>query len=382
MERRIKQIYFFAILAITILCQAGPARAQNPVVHAILFYSDTCPHCHQVITQDLPPLFEKYGEQLVIIGINTYTEQGSMLYQNAIEHFQIPENRLGVPTLIVGTTVLVGALEIPTQFPVIVERAIDSGQGIDWPDIPGIRDILIAEGLLDTEADPASDPPPADPAGNPNPNAGGSVVEDDPPEAGRDGPGVEYQQTGIAQRFARDLVGNSISVFVLLGMALSLVGVGVSVANREPLTGKWPAWALPVLVAVGLGVAVYMGYVEVTESQAVCGPVGDCNTVQQSVYAYLFGVIPIGVLGVFGFILIGLVWFVSHFGPARWRKLSSLVLWSLALFGTLFSIYLTFLEPFVIGATCAWCLTSAVVMTLILWASTPTLIHALSNQEE
>ena len=34
--------------------------------------------------------------------------------------------------------------------------------------------------------------------------------------------------------------------------------------------------------------------------------------------------------------------------------------------GTLFSIYLTFLEPFVIGAVCAWCLTSAVVMTLLL----------------
>jgi uncharacterized membrane protein len=38
-------------------------------------------------------------------------------------------------------------------------------------------------------------------------------------------------------------------------------------------------------------------------------------------------------------------------------------------FGTLFSIYLTFLEPFVIGATCAWCLTSAIIMTALLWLS-------------
>ena len=30
-----------------------------------------------------------------------------------------------------------------------------------------------------------------------------------------------------------------------------------------------------------------------------------------------------------------------------------------------FSIYLTFLEPFVIGATCLWCLSSAVIMTLL-----------------
>jgi len=34
-------------------------------------------------------------------------------------------------------------------------------------------------------------------------------------------------------------------------------------------------------------------------------------------------------------------------------------------FGTLFSIYLTFLEPFVIGATCLWCLSSAVIMTTL-----------------
>jgi len=40
---------------------------------------------------------------------------------------------------------------------------------------------------------------------------------------------------------------------------------------------------------------------------------------------------------------------------------------ALALGGTLFSIYLTFLEPFVIGATCAWCLASAILMTGLLW---------------
>jgi uncharacterized membrane protein len=35
----------------------------------------------------------------------------------------------------------------------------------------------------------------------------------------------------------------------------------------------------------------------------------------------------------------------------------------------MFSIYLTFLEPFVIGATCIWCLTSAVIITLIMLLS-------------
>ncbi len=41
----------------------------------------------------------------------------------------------------------------------------------------------------------------------------------------------------------------------------------------------------------------------------------------------------------------------------------------MALFGLAFSTYLTFLEPFVIGATCAWCLTSAVCMLGVALAS-------------
>jgi uncharacterized membrane protein len=33
----------------------------------------------------------------------------------------------------------------------------------------------------------------------------------------------------------------------------------------------------------------------------------------------------------------------------------------------LFSIYLTFLEPFVIAATCMWCLASALCIVGLLW---------------
>ena len=129
------------------------------------------------------------------------------------------------------------------------------------------------------------------------------------------------------------------------------------------------------MVLIGTAVALYMGYVEITRTEAVCGPVGDCNTVQQSSYAYLFGVIPIGAFGVLGYVVIGLIWLMRSYGPVAWRKLSTLALWLLALFGVLFSIYLTFLEPFVIGASCAWCLTSAVVMTLLLWATTAPVVQ-------
>jgi uncharacterized membrane protein len=55
----------------------------------------------------------------------------------------------------------------------------------------------------------------------------------------------------------------------------------------------------------------------------------------------------------------------------------------MALLGTLFSIYLTFLEPFVIGATCIWCITSAIVITLLLWTTTgPALQVSMREIEE
>jgi hypothetical protein len=39
----------------------------------------------------------------------------------------------------------------------------------------------------------------------------------------------------------------------------------------------------------------------------------------------------------------------------------------MTLLGTSFSICLTFLDPFVIGATCAWCLAFAAIMTMLPW---------------
>lgn len=42
----------------------------------------------------------------------------------------------------------------------------------------------------------------------------------------------------------------------------------------------------------------------------------------------------------------------------------------MTMFGTLFSLYLTYLEPFVIKAVCAWCLTSAVIITLLMLVNT------------
>jgi uncharacterized membrane protein len=177
------------------------------------------------------------------------------------------------------------------------------------------------------------------------------------------------------QNFAQDPKGNSVAVIVLVGMLASLALVLTIFVTKRTLP-TWSGVSVAVLIVIGLAVAGYLSWIELTYSEAVCGPVGDCNAVQQSSYARLFGLVPVGILGLYGYAALGLGWLLLDRGPARWNRLLATALWLLALAGTLFSIYLTALEPFVIGATCMWCVTSAVVMTLLLWAATPAAVEA------
>jgi uncharacterized membrane protein len=122
---------------------------------------------------------------------------------------------------------------------------------------------------------------------------------------------------------------------------------------------------VPILGIAGILVAGYLTYIETNNATAVCGPVGDCNAVQQSPYAYLFGV-PVAVLGLVGYVAIVLAWLAGR-GRGRLATWSALSQFVLVFVGVLLSSYLTFLEPFVIGASCLWCLSSAVILTAMLW---------------
>jgi uncharacterized membrane protein len=321
-----------SIVILIALLLPSAAFAQAPIVRAILFYSPTCARCKTVIQEVLPPLFETYADQLSIVGIDVTVPEGSALYASAIASFGVPEERRGVPMLFVGDVILVGAGEIPETFPGIIDQGLSQG-GIDWPAIPGLPEMLAA---MQAGAE-SPEPAPAAPK-------------------------------SVAERLQQDPLGNSLAIVVLIGMLLSLVAVAARWVWRAPGAGSQiGVWISPALAAVGMAVAAYLTLVELTGDQAFCGPVGDCNAVQQSSYAFLFGVIPIGVLGVLGYAAFILMWAASRFVPDRLQDVLRIALFALAVVGTLFSVYLTFLEPFVLGATCAWCLTSAILQTLLLW---------------
>jgi uncharacterized membrane protein len=131
-----------------------------------------------------------------------------------------------------------------------------------------------------------------------------------------------------------------------------------------------------------LGVAIYLTYVEAYGVKPVCGPVGDCGAVQSSPYAKIWGILPVGLLGAAGYIGILAAWFA---GRQRWGWLSKyapVALFGMALFGTVFSIYLTYLELFVIYAVCIWCVSSAIIITLILLFSLSSTLQAFAPSED
>jgi hypothetical protein len=124
----------FALLTVVLVALLTSCEGDKPVVHALLFYSPSCGHCHKVMTEDLPPLARKHGRQLQILEVDTSTEEGQLLFYASLAHFGI--DSAGVPLMIVGDVVLRGSAEIPERLPGLIEDGLAS-DGIDWPAIPG-----------------------------------------------------------------------------------------------------------------------------------------------------------------------------------------------------------------------------------------------------
>lgn len=364
---RILTFVLFGLALIAPRTAVAQETAVLPVVQAVLFYSPTCPHCHEVMTNVLPPLADKYGDQLQILGIDVNSSLGDALYEATVEHYEISGGRLGVPTLILGQTILVGSGEIPDQLPDLIETGLAAG-GVGWPDIPGLQEAVPD---LPPSADPALVVVAAETAVPVNPQAPAEAAPAD--QTGtlnlHENP---FNETAASPK-ATDWAGMIVGWMVFLGMLAALVyGVWRSVKTSPTIPDRLAdpearlvrSSAVPILVVLGLGIAVYLAYVEVTQVTAVCGPIGECNLVQSSQYARIVGV-PVAILGAVNYLVLGVLWLFQKPLNARFHNLGVLGLLVLTSVGMLFSIYLTLLELLVIGAVCAWCLSSAVITTLL-----------------
>jgi uncharacterized membrane protein/glutaredoxin len=131
-------------------------------------------------------------------------------------------------------------------------------------------------------------------------------------------------------------------------------GASTGAAHSDPLVAG--------LAAAGFAIAGYLAWLKWTGGAAAfCLSGGGCDIVQSSRYATLLGV-PIALWGALLYLAIGVLAAVG-LTPRRWS-----LAFYLTAAGVGISIYLTALSFLVVHATCAYCLTSAAIMLVILLA--------------
>ena len=330
------------LTAVLVLLPLGTAAAvaeshDTAQVRALLFYSPTCPPCGELFELYLPLLYERYGSRLEVAGIDVSASPGQAVYRAATSTLGLPRVWSNVPTVVVQDRVMVGLDAIAAGLGDDFESLAAIPGSAIWPAIPGLPALL--EAALQDIASRVS--------------AARAAFSLDSPAA----PPSSSSPTG-------DRIANGLAVVVLIGMLATLIHALLRLRQAGPPRGHTTP-AIFVALAFGLGISGYLAYTSLADATPVCGPIGSCDLVQQSEYAKLFG-IPMGVLGLLGYGAILGSWLLARWlsptgGGWRWLPLA------IALFGVLFSLRLTYLEPFVIGHTCLWCLGSAVAITSVLW---------------
>lgn len=131
---------------------------------------------------------------------------------------------------------------------------------------------------------------------------------------------------------------------------------------RKPKTKYY--WVYLILTFVGLVDSIYLLWIKLANNKAYClQGIGDCWTVNASKYSSVFG-IPVSILGIIGYALI-LGIFLWELKYDFLKKNGVYILFGLTFFGLLFSVYLTYIELFVILAICPFCVISATAMVVL-----------------
>jgi uncharacterized membrane protein len=123
---------------------------------------------------------------------------------------------------------------------------------------------------------------------------------------------------------------------------------------------RW-RWASVALALLGALDSAYLTWIKLANTRAFCSGVGDCDAVNSSVYSEVMG-IPIALLGLGAYLAIAALLLLEDRLPLL-EEYGPLAVFGLALTGTLYSAYLTYVELFVIYAVCPYCVVSALLIT-------------------
>ena len=142
--------------------------------------------------------------------------------------------------------------------------------------------------------------------------------------------------------------------------------------NVESASGNWlnSQTISFVVLAAAILVSGYLSYLKIANTNAVCATAGriDCGTVLNSAYSEL-GRIPIAWLGLgTNLVIVGLMLVQNRL--SFMREYGTLVIFGVVLFAFIYSVYLIYLQAFVIQAYCPWCLSHEALITVLfgIWA--------------
>jgi len=134
----------------------------------------------------------------------------------------------------------------------------------------------------------------------------------------------------------------------------------MTAVTRHPAQDRL-RWASLILALLGALDASYLTYIKLAHVAALCRGVGDCESVNSSVYSQIYG-IPIAILGLAAYLAVVALLALEPRSPLL-QDYAPLAVFGLALTGTLYSAYLTYVELFVIHAVCPYCVASALLIT-------------------
>ncbi|MFL5632694.1 MAG: vitamin K epoxide reductase family protein [Gemmatimonadaceae bacterium] len=118
------------------------------------------------------------------------------------------------------------------------------------------------------------------------------------------------------------------------------------------------------LALAGIFISLYLTLYKLGVIGELSCSIGSCETVNTSKWSKLLG-LPVAAWGLFFYLDVFAIAFVGTMPRFEDERLISMVLAIQAGIGVLFSAWLTYLELAVIHAICIWCVTSAVIVTVL-----------------
>ena len=134
-----------------------------------------------------------------------------------------------------------------------------------------------------------------------------------------------------------------------------------SVEQIDSSPGRWIPFAAAVVALIGLADSVYLTVHHYTAEPVPCDLVAGCETVLKSMYAEYAG-IPTAAFGAFAYFVAFSLAILAAYG----NRLTWTLFGVQAVIMTVVTLWLLYLQAFVIKAFCQFCLLSALTTSILL----------------